>query len=412
MEFRNATLPNGLEVVAECNPQAKSVALGYFVKTGARDESDEVAGVSHFLEHMVFKGTSRRSADDVNREFDEMGAHYNAMTGEEKTIYYASVLPEYLAGALDLLTDIMRPALRDEDFNTEKNVILEEIQMYEDQPPFGADEKCKEMHFGRHPLSRSVLGTKTSIGDLSVEQMREYFSRRYSPDNMALVVAGNVDFDKFVEQARQSTMDWQSHPSPRGMQPCSPGLEFLCLEKPAAAQQYAIQMANAPSVMDPLRYAAKILATIVGDDSGSRLFWELVDTGRAEHASLAHYDYQDVGIYISYLTCTPEEMSRNLQTMFDIYRLVERDGVTQEEVERSKNKIASRIVLGSERPRGRLFNLGANWVQRHEYRSVRDDLETLDALTADDVKKVLSQFPLSQLTTITVGPLAKVERPR
>src|SRR5512137_1763351 len=129
MEFHQHTLQNGLEIVAECNGDAHSAAVGFFVRTGSRDETDAVAGVSHFLEHMMFKGTPTRSADDVNREFDEMGAHYNAFTNEENTVYYASVLPEHQIPALELLADILRPSLREDDFETEKQVILEEIQM-------------------------------------------------------------------------------------------------------------------------------------------------------------------------------------------------------------------------------------------------------------------------------------------
>ena len=142
MKLLSHTLPNGLEIVAECNAAAYSTALGFFVRTGSRDENDAMAGVSHFLEHMAFKGTPSRSADDVNREFDEMGAHYNAFTNEENTVFYAAVLPEHQDRAVELLADILRPSLREDDFDTEKQVILEEIQMYEDQPPFGADDKC------------------------------------------------------------------------------------------------------------------------------------------------------------------------------------------------------------------------------------------------------------------------------
>ena len=149
-----------------------------------------VAGVSHFLEHMAFKGTPSRSADDVNREFDEMGAHYNAFTNEENTGFYAAVLPEHQGRAVDLLADILRPSLREDDFNLEKQVILEEIQMYEDEPPFGADDKCRALYFGSHPLGRSVIGTAKSVGDLTVEAMRDYFHRRYSPGNIVLAGAG------------------------------------------------------------------------------------------------------------------------------------------------------------------------------------------------------------------------------
>ena len=190
--------------MAECNGEAYSTALGFFVKTGARDETAAVAGVSHFLEHMMFKGTPSRTADQVNREFDEMGAHYNAFTSEENTVYYAAVLPEHQDRAVALLGDILRPSLRQEDFDTEKQVILEEIRMYEDQPPFGADDKCRAAYFGGHPLGHSVLGTAASVGALSVDAMRAYFQRRYSPENITLAAAGRIDFDGLVAAAAAS----------------------------------------------------------------------------------------------------------------------------------------------------------------------------------------------------------------
>ena len=164
MEFREARLSNGLEIIAECNDRAYSAALAFFVKAGSRDESPEVSGVSHFLEHMTFKGTPRRSAADVNRELDEIGSHSNACTSEEQTVYYAAFLPEYQPQAIDILSDIMRPSLRQDDFDTEKQVIIEEILKYEDQPPFGAHEKCMAAYFGSHPLGNSILGTAESVG--------------------------------------------------------------------------------------------------------------------------------------------------------------------------------------------------------------------------------------------------------
>ncbi|MBL9125165.1 MAG: insulinase family protein, partial [Planctomycetaceae bacterium] len=253
--FLSHRLANGLEIVAECNPEAHSEALGFFVKTGSRDESDEVAGVSHFLEHMVFKGTPTRSGEDVNREFDEMGAHYNAFTSEEATVYYASLLPEFQEKAVDLLADILRPALRGEDFDTEKQVILEEIKMYEDQPPFGADEKCKAAYFGAHPLGRSVLGTIDSVGGLPVEKMRSYFEQRYSPANIVLAAAGKVDFPQLVAAAERRCGAWTPFAAERKIEPARPHPGFTCLQKASATQEYAVQLAAAPSVTDPDRFA-------------------------------------------------------------------------------------------------------------------------------------------------------------
>ena len=210
MKFKTATLENGLEIVAECNPAAYSTALGFFVKTGARDETDEVSGVSHFLEHMVFKGTPSRSAEDVNREFDDMGADYNAYTSVEVTAYHAIVLPEFQNATVELLADILRPSLREEDFTTEKQVILEEIKMYCDQPPFAVDDKCRAAFFGNHPLARSILGTQESVGGLRVDQMRQYFSRRYAPGNIVLVGSGQIDFDQLCQTAKKQCGRWEA----------------------------------------------------------------------------------------------------------------------------------------------------------------------------------------------------------
>ena len=154
MNFHHATLDNGLEVVAETNSDVHSVAFGFYVKAGARDESDEVSGVSHFLEHMAFKGTDKFSAEDVNRIFDELGADYNAATGEESTVFYAATLPEYLSQTFEIQAGVLFPSLRQDDFDVEKKVILEEIGMYADQPSSVAYDNAMQTHFSGHPLGR------------------------------------------------------------------------------------------------------------------------------------------------------------------------------------------------------------------------------------------------------------------
>lgn len=409
MQFRSHTLPNGLDVIAECNDEANTSAVGFFVKTGARDETDEVSGVSHFLEHMVFKGTPKRSAEDVNREFDELGAHYNAFTSEEKTVYYAAVLPEYVRPTVELWADVLRPSLRTEDFDTEKQVILEEIKMYEDQPPFGADDKIRAIHFGKHPLGRSVLGTVQTVGALSVDQMRGYFSRRYSPDNILLAASGKVDFDDLVATAEKVCGDWQRTDAGRVIEPAAPHSGFECIHKESATQEYVIQFANGPMASDPDRVPAKILTTIIGDDEGSRLYWELVDPGLAENASLSHHDHFGAGLFITYLAQDPEYAQKNMQCVLDVYREVESKGVTDSELTLAKNKLASRIVIGSEKPRNRLFSIGQNWSYRHEYRTPKDDLDIIDAVTQDDIRRVLKKFPLTTATTLAIGPLKKLK---
>jgi len=411
LEFREHNLANGLSVVAECNPHAVSTSVGFFVRAGARDESDEVSGVSHFLEHMVFKGTPTRTADDVNREFDEMGAHYNAQTSEESTVYYASILPEHQSQAVALWGDILRPSLREEDFNTEKQVIIEEIRMYDDQPPFGAFEKCMEVHFGAHPLHRSVLGTVGSITDLRVDAMRDYFRQRYSPRSITLVGTGQIDFDALISSAEEVAGLWQPFEAPRTTPRAKSHEEFVYTRRESATQTYAVLLANAPAATDEDRYAAKLLATILGDDSGSRMYWELVDPGLVEHASATHYEFEGTGALLTYLSCEPALAAENLGRLADIFRRAQAEGVTQEELDQARSKIACRLVLRGERPRGRLFRVGFNWIFRGQYLPVRDELDSFRAVTIDDIAAVLKKYPPCESTTVAVGPAEELARP-
>jgi predicted Zn-dependent peptidase len=411
LEFRSAVLPNGLEIVAEPSAEAYSTALGFFVKTGARDESDALAGVSHFLEHMAFKGTPTRAADDVNREFDELGAQYNAFTSEENTVFYAAVLPEFQGPCLRLLADILRPALRQEDFELEKQVILEEIQMYEDQPPFGADEKCRAAYFGSHPLGRSVLGSAESIRRLKVETMRDYVRRRYGAENIVLAAAGRLDFDALLADARAACGAWEACDGRRVVEPAQPRRGFYSLQRTAATQQYALELAPAPAAADPDRYAAKLLAMVLGDDSGSRLYWDLVDSGLAEQAEVSHCEYEGAGVFFTYLSCAPEQTAANLGRILALYRAARSQAVTAAELEQAKSKVRSRLVLSSERPRGRLFAVGSDWLYRREYRTVEEELDRVAAVRVEDVMDVLDRYPLAASTTLTIGPLADVPPP-
>ncbi|NBO91561.1 MAG: insulinase family protein, partial [Planctomycetia bacterium] len=208
--FHQHKLPNGLQLIGESSPQARSVAVGFFVRTGSRDETAEVCGVSHFLEHMAFKGSKRRSALDVNLDFDRIGADYNAFTSEEATVYYASILPEYLPQAFDSVADLLRPVLRQDDFDMEKKVILEEISRYEDQPQSCAFDRAKQAYFGSHDLGNSILGTPTSIIALTRENMEAYYRRRYNANNVTMSVGGAFEWAEVVRLAEKHCSDWPS----------------------------------------------------------------------------------------------------------------------------------------------------------------------------------------------------------
>jgi predicted Zn-dependent peptidase len=411
MRFLRERLDNGLEIIAEVTDGGLSTSIGFFVRTGARDESDDLWGASHFLEHMVFKGTADLSADEINRRFDWMGASANAFTSEEDTVYHAAVLPSQQHEAVDLLARMMRPALREEDFATEKLVILEEIRMYDDQPPFGADDRCRAAFFGQHPLARSVLGTVESIQALPVEAMRDYHRRRYSPGNIVLAATGAVDFAALVESAKRLCGGWEPAEMPDRRRPAAASahdrVEYIV--RPTATLEYAVRMSAGPAGDDDDRFAAKLLAVALGDDSGSRLYWSLVDSGEAEHASCHHHDFIDAGLMITQLSCDADEVDPLLSRILDVYRDAAAEGITHKEFTQARNKLAGRVVLEGERPRRRLFHVGLEWAHGGVYRSVADNLRIVEDLSVDDLERVLARWPLDgRGVTVLAGPAGAV----
>jgi predicted Zn-dependent peptidase len=252
-----------------------------------------------------------------------------------------------------------------------------------------------------------VLGTEQTIGDLSVTQMRDYFHSRYSPNNMFVAAAGQVDFEDLVKQVESRCGKWEKCPATREIPTAQSVNEFHLVPRATSTQQYLLQLADAPAAEDERRYAAKLMATMMGDDSGSRLYWELVDPGLVESASLGHYEYQGAGMYFTWLSCTPETAVANFNRLQKLQAAAETRGFTADELHQAKSKVKARVVLGSERPRNRLFNVGGNWLQRKEYRSISDDLQAIEHVTLDQVHSVLGDFPLSRNTTVTIGPLEK-----
>ena len=346
----------------------------------------------------------RQTADDVNRIFDEIGARYNASTSEEVTLYYGAVLPENLDIAFEMLATLIQPSLRQDDFDIEKNVILEEIGMYEDQPAFKAYEMSMASHFADHALGQSILGSSKSVADLTAEQMRAYHAKQYRAGNVTMAVAGNTTFEKIVSLAEQWCGQWPAGKTERDTSEAKPPGGVTVVQRESSVQQHVMQMGPAPTAVDDLRYAAQLLSVVVGDDAGSRMYWDIVDPGHAEAAELGYNEYDGSGAWLSYLSCSPEQVDTNLKRMEQIYADVNAKGITEEELEQARNKVASQIVLRSERPMGRLSSLGGNWVYRREYRSVADDLETCRSVTMDDIRALLDRYPIAQTTTLALGP--------
>ena len=405
MRFRRKVLPNGLNIVGEVNKSAKSAAVGFFVKTGSRDETKQINGVSHFLEHMLFKGTERLNAFEVNEAFDKRGAQFNAETSEECTVFYAAVLPEYLIEVTKLWIELMRPALRDEDFDIEKNVIKEEIAMYKDMPMFDVVDRCRSLYFDTHPCGNSVLGSEKSVDNLTAEQMRDYFTNRYAPNNIVLACTGNLDWDQICSVAESFCGKWQKRPVGRKLEHFGGSIKKDRVEKPNLTREHICLMSPGVSAQDPKRFAASVLATVIGDDVGSRFFWELVDKALAESATMHFGAMDDTGVFYSYIHCSSENVPKVLDTISGIFQSLSKSGITEGELRKAKNKILSALVIKNELPMGRLRDLGLNWTYLEEYRSIEDDINSIKAVSTDDVHSLIEQFNPGNFTQLSIGPV-------
>ena len=406
LTFHQHTLPNGMEIVAEINPDSYSFAAGLFVKTGSRDEDAKVNGVSHFLEHMMFKGSEKYTWEDVNRIFDEIGARYNAFTTQEMTAYYANVLPEFTERAMEHLSHLLRPEIRTADFDTEKKVILEEIAMYLDDPGHRLYEKLMEVHFGNHPLSMSVLGTADSITALKRDDMAEYFKQRYGPGNMVLSVTGRLNFDEVLELADKYMGHWQKVAAPRRQPEPIYKPQRHEMTDAKLNRQYLMGMTPGPSAQDERRFAARVLADVIGDSDGSRFYWALVDPAIAEDADFGFYPHDACGSFYISLTADPKRMDQALDIAMKELEKAKHD-LKDDEVERAKNKIASSLVLGGEIPSGRMRSIGGQWIYNKEYRSLEQDMATLMSLTTDSLKQLMRDFPFDPMSIVSLGPGSK-----
>jgi predicted Zn-dependent peptidase len=397
MEFRQTQLDNGLKVIAEVNSAAASMAAGFFVRTGSRDETPEISGASHFLEHMMFKGSARRTAADVNREFDELGA-----------VYYGAILPEFQERMLDLLCDMLRPALRKEDFDLEKNVILEEIAVYDDQPRFRIYENLMGHHFRGHPLGNSILGTKASITALQRDQMQGYFDRRYSPDNMTVIAVGHVDFDALVSKVTSMCSSWKPSGATRSTPPAQGRRDNKIIVDPKVTREHIGMMSPGPSAQDDAVYAAQLLATVVGDSTGSRLFYALVDPAIVDEASMAYDALDSAGGYLTFLSADADRAAEAVRIAKEEYRKFQEEGPTENELLAAKNKIASASTLKGELPMGRLTSVGFDWVYRHEYVPLAEQIEKMFAVTRQEIVDLARKYDLNATSMVALGPLETI----
>lgn len=403
------TLPNGLTLLLEPDPAAQTVAAGYFVATGARDERREEMGASHFLEHLMFKGSERLSAAELNERLDELGGHANAFTADEATVYHAATLPEHTPALLDTLTELMRPALRPADLEPERGVILEEIAMYAEQPAVRVADELRASYWGGHPLGHSVLGTPETVRAVTREALARNHRERYGADRVTLAVVGAFDPDRVHVWAEEELRGWPagiprppvSPPSP--LPPPTPGTVRTVRDDRLTRVQVALALPGLPAA-HPLREAAVVLAELIGGENGL-LYWALLDTGLADSADLAHLEFRDAGTFEGGFSCDPERA----QAVLDAYRTVlasAPEALTDVTVRRAARKLAVGTLLRAETPQGRLFALGMEHLALGRPLSTAELVDRYARITVEDVQAVLGFCPLARPTVVALGPVA------
>ncbi|MBA2286334.1 MAG: insulinase family protein [Ktedonobacteraceae bacterium] len=410
--FHTHRLSNGLQIVAQPMPDFESVAVSYYVRTGSRDEPEsDIAGISHFLEHMVFKGTSTLDWQQITLEFNKIGAELNAFTSHEATVYYARVLGEYLERALELLSDMMYPRLDEKDFETEKEVIINEIARSEDQPYSLAFRRMVRAYFGEHALGHDVLGSRESIRNMRVEQMRDYWQRRYAANNLILSVAGQFDWDNIVRLAEQHCTTWRTGESGRDATPYEPAhaSNNVIVDEKLKQQIMFVAMPTV-GVQDPDYYAAALGGSILGDGDGSRIYWNIHQKGLAESASAGIWSLEGTGMLLLEANSTPQEAPRVLKMLrAELDSLLE-DGVFEDEMRRAKDKWISHLVLSSESTFARMRSLSSDWVTENRLVSIDEEIERVEKISADDVMRALRRFPIREKQVLTaLGPLNEQE---
>ncbi len=403
--FIERVLENGLRVVMEPMPRVRSAAAGFLVRTGARDETPELAGVSHFLEHMCFKGTKKRSGRQITKDFDDMGSTYNAYTSKELTVFFGWVRVEDLDRQIELLADMMQSAIPPAEFQTEKKVILEEIAMSDDTFERKLYDLIHDKVYPGHSLSWPILGTAETVGQMTREQLYAYHRARYNPANMVLIVAGAIDpatVMRAVERICGGLASAGPRPArvaPRGLKP---GVGKLVAER---FQRQAVGLIYpGPSAVHEDREIGDVLAVVLGGQN-SRFFWNIVQAGVAPQVSAMRLDYCDVGMTIAYGFCEPPNADQLLDAMKREIAEVVKHGVEDHEVQRVKNRVRTTLAAESEAPYYRLMQMFHDIDALDRPRTVAERLAAIDAVTPEAIDGYLQRWGMSEPSAVvSLGP--------
>jgi predicted Zn-dependent peptidase len=409
---RRTVLPGGLRVITETLPAVRSAAFGIWAGVGSRDEGPAHAGATHYLEHLLFKGTRKRTALEISATMDAVGGELNAFTGKEYTCYYARVLDADLPLAIDVLSDMVTSSLiESKDVDAERGVILEEIAMNEDDPSDTVHEAFVRQLFGDTPLGRPILGTVDSINGITQDQIAEHYRARYTPDHLVVAAAGRLDHDAVVRQAEQAFR----HVLDGAAQPAAPRLAGAAASpgegRGVRLVSRGIEQANlvlgcaALSRTDDRRFPLGVLNAALGGGMSSRLFQEVREKrGLAYSVYSFTSQHADAGLWGVYAGCLPSKADDVLAICRDEIAKVVSGGLTGAELERGKGQLRGSMVLGLEDPSSRMSRLGKSELVYPRLEPVDDILASIEAVTHDDVRAVAADILAKPKVLAVVGP--------
>jgi predicted Zn-dependent peptidase len=405
-------LPNGLRILTESIPAMRSVSFGVWVGIGSRDETPVLSGVSHFLEHLLFKGTKTRSALDISAQIEAVGGETNAFTAKEYTCYYARVLDADLPLAVDVVCDLVTDSiLADADVETERGVILEEIAMHDDEPGDEVHDVFTEAVYGTHPLGRLISGSAETISALSRQQINAFYRKRYAPPAMVIAAAGNLDHAKLVRQVRaafdRAGLTAPGEPAPRrtvGRRvPMRTG-QVVVRNKDTEQAHVVLGCAGYPR-QDERRFALGALNNVLGGGMSSLLFQQIREQRGLAYSVYSYTSqYADTGLFGVYAGCAPGKVDEVLALTREELARVARNGVTDEEVDRGKGMLKGAVVLGLEDTGSRMSRLGKGELLYDELLSVDDVLARVDAVTPEAVRLIATELLVRPMSLAVIGP--------
>lgn len=405
MHYELTTLPNGLRVISEDMPAIRSVAIGCWVDTGSRDEASAEAGASHFLEHLLFKGSDAWSARRISEAFDAVGARNNAFTSKEYTAYWARMRDADLPLGVEILAEMLqRPAFRLHEIDSERNVVLEEINMNEDDPTDVAHEQFVTGLWDGHPLAPPILGTRESITTMDRDTIFGYWHRRYSPHSTVVAVSGRVDHGELVALVEEHFGGWEGPVLGRTVSPPAvrSGVQVRTKE---TEQAHLVFGSPALARDDDRRFALTVIDHILGGGMSSRLFHEIRETrGLAYAVHSFRMPFQETGATAIYVGTTPSQAPEVLKIIRSELDKVIEGGITEDELERAKGHVQGSLALSLEDANSRMNRLGRNEITRVQHLSVDETVARIDAVTPQDVMAVAEAAYGGPYVLGAVGP--------